>query len=665
MKGLNKSRALILLVFVAGVAAISILVVGIPSNEGDMADAQPDQRDSRGFNDGKPNPKIQPSVNELSFRDRAQGAEAAEDFARERDIDYAGGRVSVVLESATSAAEASSVATAAGANVQAVYGNLVQVSLPVANIDRVAASTAVAYIREPERPTVFATSEGVADIGAQAWQAAGQTGAGVKIAVLDPGFSGYQQRVASGDLPANVITTSFRSDGDITGAGQDHGTACAELVYDVAPGAQLYLVNFSTDVELGNAVNYLTSQGVQVVSASWGFFGSFRGDGQGPINDMVAQARQAGITWANAAGNTAQQHWSGAWADNDNDTWIEFTAGDETNSFNIQSGARVDIYLSWDKWPATDQDYDLYLVWEGQPNRTVAASDRWQSGSQSPTEEIHYTVPQGKGGNYWIAIKKYSAGGSATFNLYALSYTLEHRVAAGSLAGQPTDSPNAMTVGAVAVNTTALEDFSSQGPTADGRIKPDIVAPDRVTTATYGSGGFWGTSASAPYAAGAAALVKGLDATYDPASIQGFLESRATDIGGVGKDYLYGSGKLSLGTVPALCEMPQLTLGKTSAYWASYADYISRELSVTYSLCNDGTNNALSTTLTGSKNTNNVALTTPVPAAIGNVGGGSCASFTVKYLVPPGVQSFLSVTYVNANDPCNQLYSYPAPYPEV
>ncbi|MEK7816718.1 MAG: S8 family serine peptidase, partial [Actinomycetota bacterium] len=476
MKGLNKPRALILLFLVAAAAAISLLAVRMPSDEGDMADAQPDQSNSRGFNDEKPNPKVQPSVNELSDRDRSRGTEAAEGFARERGMTFADGKVTVVLEAATSAAEASAAAMAAGANVQATYGNLVQVSLPVANIDRVAAAPAVAYIREPQRPTVFASSEGVADIGAQAWQAAGQTGAGVKIAVLDPGFSGYQQRVASGDLPANVITASFRSDGDITGAGQDHGTACAELVYDVAPGAQLYLVNFSTDVELGNAVTYLTSQGVQVVSASWGFFGSFRGDGQGTINDMVAQARQAGITWANAAGNTAQQHWSGGWADYDNDTWVEFAAGDETNSFNIQSGARVDIYLTWDKWPATDQDYDLYLVWEGQPNMTVAASDRWQSGSQSPTEEIHYTVPAGRGGNYWIAIKKYSAGGNASFSLYALPYTLEHRVAAGSLAGQPTDSPNAMSVGAVAVNTTTLEDFSSQGPTVDGRIKPDIVA---------------------------------------------------------------------------------------------------------------------------------------------------------------------------------------------
>src|SRR5947207_14401248 len=42
-------------------------------------------------------------------------------------------------------------------------------------------------------------------------------------------------------------TTLFRS----------HGTACAEIVYDMAPGATLYLVNFTTEVDLGNAINWL------------------------------------------------------------------------------------------------------------------------------------------------------------------------------------------------------------------------------------------------------------------------------------------------------------------------------------------------------------------------------------------------------------------------
>ena len=55
-----------------------------------------------------------------------------------------------------------------------------------------------------------------------------------------------------------------------------------------------------------------------------------------------------------------------------------------------------------------------------------------------------------------------------------------------------------------------IEVFSSQGPTADGRTKPDLAAPDGVSTVSYGNRGlaFFGTSASAPHAAGAIALMK-------------------------------------------------------------------------------------------------------------------------------------------------------------
>jgi hypothetical protein len=92
----------------------------------------------------------------------------------------------------------------------------------------------------------------------------------------------------------------------------------------------------------------------------------------------------------------------------------------------------------------------------------------------------------------------------------------------------------------------------------DGRIKPDLVAHDAVSTATYGASngqdylnggtGFFGTSASAPHVAGAAALVKQSYPFYEPSDIQGFLEGRAFDLGDTGKDNLFGSGRLHLGT---------------------------------------------------------------------------------------------------------------------
>ncbi|MFA5802692.1 MAG: S8 family serine peptidase [Thermoleophilia bacterium] len=705
---------------------------------------------------GKTNPKVQSSINELAAVQEALGAAAAAEFASRHDLEIKDGGVTIVVEAAPGS-DATAAVTAAGGRIQTSHGDLIQASVPVEGLAGLSADSTVKYIREPSRPTAFATiGEGSADIGATSWQASGYSGAGVKIAILDPGFASYQQAISSGDLPANVITRSFRSDADITGGGEVHGTACAEIVHDVAPGAQLYLVNFSTDVELGNAVDYLATQGVTVVSASWGFFGSFRGDGQGQVDDMVLQARNAGIFWSNAAGNAAQSHWSGPFTDSDNDTWNEFSGADEHNTVSAQSGEQLDIYLAWNRWPATDQDYDMYLVWEGQPNTTVAASDSWQSGTQPPVEEIHYTVPSGRSGNYWIVIKNYSAAGDAVFQLYTYPKTVQHQVAAGSLGGQPADSADAMIVGAVPVNNSSIEAFSSRGPTIDGRVKPDIVAPDRVSTFTYGPAGFWGTSAAAPHVAGAGALVKGANFAYTPAQVQGFLESRVTDLGASGKDNVYGSGKLALGMAPdfaapvitgvspsgniysnsavvsayyadtgsgintssvqvtldgaglagcaitgtyvscpasnlqagthaiggsvadnagnsgtisgsftIICGAPQITLGTPRSFWGSYPDYLARELSVSYAMCDTGGTGAYDIKVVGSINTGSVFPASVMPMSLGDIPGGTsgCLSLTIKYVVPSSVASFRSITFVTSKDACGTEYAIPGAYP--
>ncbi len=132
------------------------------------------------------------------------------------------------------------------------------------------------------------------------------------------------------------------------------------------------------------------------------------------------------------------------------------------------------------------------------------------------------------------------------FHLYSYYHNLQYQTASGSYT-IPADSPNAIAVGAVDYSTpTTLESFSSRGPTQDGRIKPDLVAPDGVSTATYGASAFHGTSASAPHTAGAAALVQDRYPSYTPAQIQSFLEGRAVGLGTAGKDNLYGSGRLDL-----------------------------------------------------------------------------------------------------------------------
>ncbi|MBK8554899.1 MAG: S8 family serine peptidase [Lewinellaceae bacterium] len=74
--------------------------------------------------------------------------------------------------------------------------------------------------------------------------------------------------------------------------------------------------------------------------------------------------------------------------------------------------------------------------------------------------------------------------------------------------GVPADAPGIVAVGAVDYNKQRAV-FSSFGPTADGRIKPDLMAPgDRVVTAAYSGidlGLSSGTSLASPMLAGAIA----------------------------------------------------------------------------------------------------------------------------------------------------------------
>jgi hypothetical protein len=85
--------------------------------------------------------------------------------------------------------------------------------------------------------------------------------------------------------------------------------------------------------------------------------------------------------------------------------------------------------------------------------------------------------------------------------------------------GSPANAKNGIAVGAVGHgNSTSLATFSSRGPTADGRIKPDVVAAgsgiwsaagDWIhTSANCGKKPLSGTSMSCPTAAGASALLR-------------------------------------------------------------------------------------------------------------------------------------------------------------
>ncbi|MBE3519934.1 MAG: S8 family serine peptidase [Firmicutes bacterium] len=118
--------------------------------------------------------------------------------------------------------------------------------------------------------------------------------------------------------------------------------------------------------------------------------------------------------------------------------------------------------------------------------------------------------------------------------------------------GSPAAAANAITVGALydpGEKGWVLAEFSSRGPTADGRIKPDICTPGRnITAAKAGSVNgyvtYSGTSMATPFMSGVIALM--LDANYGltDSQVKSIIYSSANvkDFGPAGKDIDFGYG---------------------------------------------------------------------------------------------------------------------------
>ena len=95
----------------------------------------------------------------------------------------------------------------------------------------------------------------------------------------------------------------------------------------------------------------------------------------------------------------------------------------------------------------------------------------------------------------------------------------------------PGNAHKALAIGAVDVQSLALQSYSGRGPTGDGRIKPDLLAPTNShaasTTSTTAQQIFGGTSGATPYGAGAAALarnfLRGSSSVVDPGQVYAFM----------------------------------------------------------------------------------------------------------------------------------------------
>lgn len=399
-------------------------------------------------------------------------------------------------------------------------------------------------------------SKGATASEATARHCQGQRGAGVQVAVVDEEWYGFSPALAQGELAEVQGKAPYQgSDPEAW-----HGTACAEIVADMAPAVVIRPLQLATLAELQAQLPKLLAEGVQVISQSSGWTSGYSfGDGSGKACDLVATASKGGLAWVAAAGNEGGGHqWRGTWSDTDGDGWLEFSSDDQGNGFYAQGGTLVALELDWNGYPATAVDLDLHLCAnQFGACQGLAASQGLQSGTQSPIEAIWWDVT--KSGTYFLRVfaKKTPPPGLALRLVGQGTGPLQHHTKAGTIV-DPAACAQAIAVGAaeaISWNSNSIADYSARGPTFDGRLKPELLAPTAVQVSVTQEL-FEGTSAATPHAAGALAVLlgQGLETDQAIAELLGQTDNHGLTL----PDNLRGHGWLRL-QGPAVGCLPELT----------------------------------------------------------------------------------------------------------
>jgi hypothetical protein len=176
----------------------------------------------------------------------------------------------------------------------------------------------------------------------------GVDGTGVKVGVISDGADNWQYIMSFGELPQTITIDQVRPGRVNT----NEGTAMMEIIYDLAPGAELYFSGPTDSDEMQDSIEWLVSQGCDVIVDDLTFFDQqFFQDGpvaqtaEAAVDGMtIGQTTYDPVVYVTAAGNYGLSHYQG-----------EFN-GDQ-NNYNIFAGA------GWYPFPLTPDNMLFFTVY--------------------------------------------------------------------------------------------------------------------------------------------------------------------------------------------------------------------------------------------------------------------------------------------------------------
>jgi hypothetical protein len=414
---------------------------------------------------------------------------------------------------------------------------------------------------EPAVVDAWVAEEAMDLLNLDAWHGRGARGAGVKVAVFDLQWFGAVDPDELGaftthdcwadptcDMPIDVFDPRFPWEEGV------HGYACAEIVRDIAPDAELHLVRVNGPTTFENGIAWAIAHDIDIISVSMSFFNNAYYDGSGRVATLVEEAAAHGILVVASAGNYGARHWEGAWRDRDGDGRIDFD-GDNDLAIAVEPGGPRRLFVAWNQYAScgrTDLDAVVYAP-DGRIAARAERAQRYDADQCSPVERL--SVEADEPGIYRLEVR-HARGAATDLRVSVLSpaANVVDAVTGGAIP-DPAASPYALAVGAVPATADYLssepEPFSSRGPSYGGYAKPDLAGPDGLSTSAYGARGFYGTSASTPVVAATIAVVLSEDPALDPFSAAERVKAWAWRPDTHVRDPRWGWGKVRLPVAPS------------------------------------------------------------------------------------------------------------------